>query len=685
MIILPFLHFFCFLACTFLAVFVLYKDPKSLLNRTCAILMLCFALWNFGDIIIHNPDSTITKSTVVIMQNIASIGWIAFASALLCFSLVFSKKEKLLKKKWFLFFVFILPLFFVYKQWTNCLTINPVRQSYGWSYSWTDTILTYLFYVYYFLFTLLSIFFIYFYGRKTKIINEKKQAKVITYSVIAGLIIGTIFDVVIPELGIINIPTLGNLFVFIFAVGLFYAIVKYRFLTITPAIAAENIISAIDELLILLNQEGNILIVNKATTDTLQYGQSELVGKSVTMLFQEDNFRAELSEKITKGEVIKNYDSDFLAKNGKKVPIIYSSFQLKNEEGSILGTAIIARDISERKQAEEVLRESKAKYQAIFESTGTATVIIEEDTTILMANNECYPTMGYTPTELIGQKWSQYAAPESLQEMLKNQQLRRQNPDLAPKKYEVKLVNKKGEKRDVILNVGMISGTKQRIVSVLDITERKQAEEDLIKAKEKAEESDRLKTAFLQNISHEIRTPLNAILGFSELLQDTTSSQEDLKYYLEQINYGKDDLLDLIEDVMFVSKIITKQFSSTKKEFNLNDFLNELVSDSKKLILRNDKSNIDFLTHIEPTKDITIEADENNIKMALRHIISNAIKYTDSGEIKIGTKLIDNSEVEFYIKDTGTGIDKSEFEKIFDKFYKVEANPTSYFVAPELD
>jgi len=174
MIILPFLHFFGFLTCVFLAVFVFYKDTKSILNWTCSILLLCFALWNFGDIIIQNPDRSITKGTVEIMQNIASIGWLSFASAILCFSLAFSKREKLLKKKWFLFFVFIVPLFFIYKQWTNCITTNLTKQPYGWSFAWSDTIWTYLFYVYYFIFFLLSIFLIYFYGRKTKIINEKK-------------------------------------------------------------------------------------------------------------------------------------------------------------------------------------------------------------------------------------------------------------------------------------------------------------------------------------------------------------------------------------------------------------------------------------------------------------------------------------------------------------------------------
>ena len=98
MILLPFLHFFCLLANTYLAAFVFYRNPKSILNRTCSILMICFAFWNFGDIIVQNPDSTITKSTVVIMQNIASIGWLSFASAILCFSIAFSKRERLFKK-----------------------------------------------------------------------------------------------------------------------------------------------------------------------------------------------------------------------------------------------------------------------------------------------------------------------------------------------------------------------------------------------------------------------------------------------------------------------------------------------------------------------------------------------------------------------------------------------------------
>ncbi len=300
MILIQWLHLFCLLVYAYMAGYILYKDPKSLLNKTCAVLMACFFIWPFVDI--FSVGSGITKDTAMLYQNISSIGWIGFSSAVLCFSLAFSKREKLLKKKWFLVLVFILPLFFVYKQWTNCLVINPIRQSYGWSYTWTDTIWTYLFYTYYISFTLLSIYFIYQYGKKTEKLSEKRQTKIIVASISISLIGGSIFDVVLPELNIYSIPPSANFFILIFAVGLVYTKAKYGFLTITPAVAAENIISAMDELLILLNQEGNILTVNKATLNSLQYEQKDLIGKSVTMLFQEDAFKKNLLDKITKEE-----------------------------------------------------------------------------------------------------------------------------------------------------------------------------------------------------------------------------------------------------------------------------------------------------------------------------------------------------------------------------------------------
>ena len=143
---------------------------------------------------------------------------------------------------------------------------------------------------------------------------------------------------------------------------------------------------------------------------------------------------------------------------------------------------------AEDRQTDEALHDSKAKYHAIFESTCAATLIVKEDSTISLANQECFSLTGYSPEELIGKKWTQYVETESLAKMIRNHNLRRQDPSLAPKKYEVKLINKSGETRYAILDIGMVQGSGQSIVSILDITYRIMVEKALIA---KADELER--------------------------------------------------------------------------------------------------------------------------------------------------------------------------------------------------
>lgn len=129
--------------------------------------------------------------------------------------------------------------------------------------------------------------------------------------------------------------------------------------------------------------------------------------------------------------------------------------------------------------------DSELRYRAIFESTGTATMIVNEDTSIAMANQECLNVTGYTPEDLVSRKWTEFVAPDSLELMKKYHDLRRKEPGKAPKKYEVKLVNKSGQIRHVLLDIGMIPDTSQSVVSILDITEWKQAEEALRESEER--------------------------------------------------------------------------------------------------------------------------------------------------------------------------------------------------------
>ena len=539
--ILPFAHFFCIIVYIYLAVLILYRDPKILLNRSSAAIMICFALWNLGDIFIHNPDSTLSKETVVVWQNISSFGWIPFVSAILCFSIAFSKREKLMKKKWFLFILYILPLLFIYKQWTNYLLVNPVRQPYGWSFDFAKTTWVYLFYAYYLLLTLISIYLIFTYGRKTRIQIEKKQAVIITYSLIASLFFGTLLDVGVQELRLNSIPSIGDLFVFISVFGFVYAILKYQFLAITPAIAAENIISSMDELLILLNQEGNILKVNKATLDSLQYDIDELEGKSITIILKNDDFKQNILEKITEEEVIKNHNDSLLSKNGKNVPIIYSSSPIKNEDKMVIGTVFIARDITE-------------------------------------------------------------------------------------------------------LELNRL---------------------ELVKAKEKAEESDRLKSAFLANMSHEIRTPMNGILGFAGLLKEPDLTGEEQQEFIEIIEQSGLRMLNIINDIVSISKVEAGQMEVSISETDINEQIDYINTFFKPEGLKN---GIQLLCKKPLTgEDAIIKTDKEKVYAILTNLVKNAIKFTQVGSIEFGYQK-KGDFIEFCVKDTGSGVSKTHQKLIFERF-----------------
>ena len=442
----------------------------------------------------------------------------------------------------------------------------------------------------------------------------------------------------------------------------------------------EYLFKYANDIIILFDNHLSIVEINESALKTYGYKREEMIGMKKLKLMAPSPQKL-LTEQIKISDDTSSafYETLHIRKDGSEFPIEISARVIEMEGSKYY--QLIGRDISERRRADETLRASEECYRSLVENIDFGVSMIDKDFKIIMTNTLMGRWFNKPACKFVGEN--------CFKEFEKRQAICQHCPGVKamasgrPHQAETEGILEDGSRLSVLVHAFPLSdpdGVARGFIEVVeDITERKKKEEELLRAKEKAEESDRFKTAFLQNMSHEIRTPLNAILGFSELLQDPKISQEDSRFFIEQIHFSKDDLLDLVENVVFAAKYDTKQFVSTNKKFNLNDSLNKLVSDSKKLIHRNDKSHIVFLSRLESTKDITIEADENNVKMALRQLISNAIKYTDSGQIEIGTKLIDNSEVEFYIKDTGIGIDKYEYEKIFDRFYKVESNSNKLF------
>jgi len=398
--ILPFLHFFVFLAYSCLLVFLLWKDPKSLLNRVCAALLACFVVWSFTLIFIYSPSAL--KDTVILSDNVGSIGWIGFASFFLWFSLIFTEKKKILKTRIIYPSIFILPLLFIYKQWTGFLTVDYIQQPWGWESVWSDSIWSYLFYFYYLSFMLMGLYLILNIRRKTEEPLKKKQARIIFVTALVPLFLSTLTDIILPALNIYTLPSLGNVFALIWASGIVYAIAKYRLMVITPVAAAENIISTMTDSLILLDREGNIASVNKAALDLSGYEKEELTGKPIELLFRENNFKTTLLDKALKKEAIRNYELDFNTKTGDNIAVIFSSSTMLDRAGGIIGIVCIIQDNTQRKQAEETLKKSQQEFTSLFQSNPEATIYLDKDGNILNINNRFIELFGYTLEEIKG-------------------------------------------------------------------------------------------------------------------------------------------------------------------------------------------------------------------------------------------------------------------------------------------
>ena len=199
-----------------------------------------------------------------------------------------------------------------------------------------------------------------------------------------------------------------------------------------------------------------------------------------------------------------------------------------------------------------------------------------------------------------------------------------------------------------------------------DITELKETEAELILARDKAQMMDRLKSAFLANMSHEIRTPLNAIVGFSDLLVDTESIEER-REYIQIVKENNDLLLQLISDILDLSKIEAGTFEFTSGDVDVNMLCEDIVRSMQMKV----KENVElvFDPHLAECRIIS---DRNRLHQVISNFVNNAIKFTSEGSIRVGYQQ-EGGELEFYVQDTGVGIDKEGQSHIFERFVKLNS------------
>ncbi|SES95076.1 PAS domain S-box-containing protein [Draconibacterium orientale] len=325
-----------------------------------------------------------------------------------------------------------------------------------------------------------------------------------------------------------------------------------------------------------------------------------------------------------------------------------------------------------RRQAELTLQKNEEKFRKLFEDHSAIKLLIDPETSrIVDANKSAIQFYGWTREELQNMTINEINT-------LADEDIKKEFANLKEKgsiRFEFRHRLKNNEIRDVeVFSSRVEIDNKIVFHSVIhDITQRKKTDKALIVAKEQAEESNRLKTAFLQNMSHEIRTPMNAIIGFSSLLPHSYNNKEQLLQYSDIINQSSNNLLGIIDDILEIAKIESGQLPLFKESFSLNELFTELKTFFKEYQRQLNKSHVQFDLKPCSCQLDTIVTDKGKLRQILINLISNAFKFTNEGTIEVGCT-VNKDTIQFYVRDTGIGIAADKQQAIFERFTQLHTD-----------
>lgn len=388
-------------------------------------------------------------------------------------------------------------------------------------------------------------------------------------------------------------------------------------------------------------------------------------------------------------EIIKNFYNEFY--NNKKT--VSYCYRIKNystntihwiedklmpkldEQGNLIEGLGIIRDITEKISYEE---ERNKLIQAI-EQSSTIIIMTDLEGKIIFANKKLFTTTGYNKDEILGSNFIQLIKIKSDTDIC---DYWKKLPDIKNWEGELKCLKKNGDFFWSYIVISPVYNTKNQIVNFIividDITERKKILEDLILAKNKAEEADKLKSNFLAQISHEIRTPLNAIMSYTELIRDEVCSEKKEEYsdIFDGIANAGSRIIRTIDMILNASELQAGAYEMIIKPVDLfNDVILKaykevkLKADSKKLDLRVKKL----------TDHTTVNCDEYSVYQTLINLVDNAIKYTKTGFVEIRLLRAQKNNLQIEVEDSGIGINESFLQNIFEPFTQEESGYTRRF------
>jgi PAS domain S-box-containing protein len=441
--------------------------------------------------------------------------------------------------------------------------------------------------------------------------------------------------------------------------------------------------------LVAIDKNGKTLLMNSFMLEHLGYQREEIIGKDYLSTFIPEEDLEKVSS-LFKDQLLQMKptftENRILTRSGERIPVEWYGRPVSNKQGSFDYFFGIGLDITDRKKAEESLRESEHRFRTLFNNSADCFFVLDESGLVDCSEKTC-EVLQYSKEELVGKFPSDFSPPfqptgnssavlskEIIQSALAG------NPQLFKWQHQ----RKNGTLLDAEISLASISidGKPYTQAIMRDITERLRIEEelkthqlnleklviertsDLEAAKLEAESANQAKSAFLANMSHELRTPLNAIMGFTQLMTREKTSAKEHQEYLNIINRSGDHLLTLINELLDLSKIEAGHATLVNEPIDLTNILKS-IKEMTLLQLKN--KDVVFLEEYDDVIPEFISGDESRLKQILLNLLTNAAKFTRKGHISLSVSVM-NEELVFEIRDTGFGISEKEMPMLFTPF-----------------
>jgi PAS domain S-box-containing protein len=353
---------------------------------------------------------------------------------------------------------------------------------------------------------------------------------------------------------------------------------------------------------------------------------------------------------------------------------VHSRAVAVHEKDGVKYASGLLSDVTEKYRAEEALRQSEERYRLLFERNLAGVFRCSHDGVLVDCNDAGARILGYeSGQELIGRSVSQVMV-----DLDRQRTAARIIAQESTAHQEQRLRRKDGSIAWVIAHSSVLEGPDglEFEGTFIDITARKQAEEEMCKAKEAAEAASRAKSEFLANMSHEIRTPMNGIIGMTELALDTSLNDEQ-RDFLGTIKSSARSLLNLINDILDFSKIEARKLAMEKLPFNLKETVQTVIKD---LSLRAQQKGLALVCHFDPQAPENVIGDSGRLRQVLMNLVGNAVKFTQHGKIVLLVRRrAENGGLHFSVNDTGIGIATEKQNSIFEAFVQADSSATRLY------